>query len=253
MNWNMKSFFEEDCTAELFAEKTPPPFIGFLQFLLRNQENYSLLLKVTRKKGDNKINELTFTFQGMEKQTITMKDLYLMGYQSWMEDPLRFLHSLDCHEPFQIAKALYREAEKKWERDNNALTGLLEMGNFKNNEIYNLFKENSIRHRRTMDRQLAKGALFPDRMKEIYADYLNELENPPEKPEHTEKPIHDHIEVELLTILSDEKVTQEVKTEAGITLNRYREKKEAEKTPEENQKNSNALIAIKTIQEHYLN
>lgn len=252
MEWRIKNLFEEDYTLELLAEKSPSPFVGFLQYIIQNRDKYSLHLKVTRKKGDKKLKELVFTFDGQDKQIVSMKDLYLMGYQSWMEDPVRFLNSLDNHEPFRIARITYWEAEEKWNGANNVMEILRDRKDFERHHHYMNLKDRLIQHRKTMDAELYKGAFFPERIKEIYADYLHELENPPEKPEPIEKPEHDHIEVDLLTILNDLDVTPEVKVEAGVTLKRYREKKEAERTPEESEKNNNALIAIKTIQEHYL-
>lgn len=252
MGWHIKNLFEEDYTMGLLTETSESPFIGFLQFLIKNGEKYKLDVKVTRKKGAVQIKELSFTFQGTDEQIVSMQGLHLMGYQSWMEEPVRFLDSLDSHSPFRIAKTKFNEAEMRWKSANDVLELLYDKQDFERHSHHQNLKDRIIQHQKTMDTEVYKGALFPQRMKEIYREYLHELENPPEKGEVIEKPEHDHIEVELLTILNDEGVTQEVKTEAGVTLNRYREKKASEQKPEENQKDNNALIAIKTIQEHYL-
>jgi hypothetical protein len=57
--------------------------------------------------------------------------------------------------------------------------------------------------------------------------------------------------VELLTILEDSEVTDETKEEARSTLDKYRLIRQ-ETIEVGNQKDENARLAIRTIQEHYL-
>lgn len=248
MTWKLKSWYEEDCTVELLTEPSDAPFIGFLKFAIQNGERYALRMNVIRHKGKKHIKEISFKFKGLDEQVVSMSHLTLMGRKSWMEDTVRLLESLDDHKEFKVAKMRYEGANRHYQ---NAKV-IVEKYEGTPLETDHSIKERMAIHQNTMTECTKRGAFFPDYVKTIYRDYLHELKHPSKSVEVTHEKHHDHIEVELLTILNDKEVAQEVKVEAGVTLTRYREKKEAEKTPEENQKNSNALIAIKTIQEHYL-
>jgi hypothetical protein len=94
-----------------------------------------------------------------------------------------------------------------------------------------------------------EGALFIQRFEGMHTDYQ---ESRAQKHEAVLPPTaNDHIEVELLTILEDPEVTDETKVEARSTLDKYRLIQQ-EATEVRNQKDENARLAIRTIQEHYL-
>ena len=256
MNWNPMNHFYKDFSLEIMLREKENPLYGFLSFLMVHGEDHGLNVKVTKQAGKNKIREMFFQFNDESDLIIPMKDLTLMGYADWCQNPVRLIETLEEWKPLLIARNQYDRAKYKLE-NNELLLNRLDGKNVFGYDVHLLTaKEDLLEQQKIMTDAIRQGALFSERMTDLYRTYEKHLKKPNSAPTSTpvsDMPIPegDHIEVELQTILNDPDISGRTKADAHATLESYRNAKVKE-VEQVNPKEENALLAIRTIQKHYL-
>lgn len=226
------------------------PFVDFLNFLIENRERYSLQMKIQWSINKKRIVRIAFRFHEEDEQVINISELTAVEYLEQMANIPMFLEAILGHKDFKRLYARYIEIEEKHQRTKDLYEHEVENVNSFSFTIapqYLIRKINNQQH--LMNECVHEGALFIQRFEGMYTDYWESLA----QKQETILPLlaNDHIEVELLTILEDPEVTDETKEEARSTLDKYRSIQQ-EITEVGNQRDENARLAIRTIQEHYL-
>lgn len=225
-------------------------FINFLNFLIENRERYSLQIKIQWSINKKRISRLSFQFHEEDEQIININGLTSVEYLEQMGNIEMFLEAIQGNKDFKRLYSSYTEFEEKHQRTKDLYEHEIENVNSFSFTIapqYLVRKMNTQQH--LMNECVQEGALFIKRFEGMYTDYQESLIKKQEAV--LPSPANDHIEVELLTILEDPEVTNETKEEARSTLDKYRLIQQ--KTIEvRNQRDENARLAIRTIQEHYL-
>lgn len=228
------------------------PLIDFLNFLIENRERYSLQIKIQWSINTKRITRIAFRFHEEEEKVINISELTLVEYLEYMGDTNMFLAVIREVKDFKRLYDRYVEIEQKHQgtKDLYEHELMLEKGgslSFIIDPQFLIQRMNTQQH--LMNECVNEGALFIQRFDGMYTDYQESLIK--KQVAVLPSPANDHIEVELLTILEDPEVTDETKEEARSTLDKYRLIQQ-ETIEVGNQKDENARLAIRTIQEHYL-
>lgn len=232
--------------AKPLRNKPDYPVVDFLNFLLENQRRYPLQLRF--KRGLNRrIKRLTFRFNEEEEQVLSLGLLTRAEYTARLENIQLFLGWVATQNNFKECHAVYTECKEK----HRWMVAIYEE-EMSDESLYPLelerLRRKIVSFQKQIDESVRKGALFHQYLVAIYEDYQKHAQ---EKPSAVVMPAEDHIEVELLTILADMDISDETKEEARLTLEKYRIKQQR-KAVDGKQKDENARIALKTIQQHYL-
>ena len=228
------------------------PLYGFLSFLMNTETTPEMQVTVSSDFWKQNIQRLVIQFKGEHAVTFDMGELPTFDYDWFMKRPEMLLEHFQKDIQLESARSQYDKIQQKFDR----LEELRVRGNCSDlpgrirfEDIMITMDLNSLIERRRQP--VIHGALFSERLSKLYQEYL-EMENQPQAitapaPEMS-PPVHDIIEVELLTILEDPDISELTKSDAKETLEVYRQENV---TVKRNPKEENALLAIQTIRQHY--
>lgn len=228
------------------------PLYDFLSFLMDYRGEHDLAIGITGDRRETNIQEIRIRFKNEETQIFMMGELPVFDYQWFLKNPVMLLEHFAKEKKLTQARAGYDEVHKRIQEfadsvedyRNKGTSGFLK---FLEYQAY----DNTKRLVEIQKDAIKDGALFNERLNELYQEFLEVADKPKAVPAPAvdmTPPVHDVIEVELITILEDPDISDLTKSDAKETLEIYRQEKT---TVERNPKEDNARLAIQTIRKYY--
>lgn len=223
------------------------PFYGFLSFLMEAETTPQIHVNVSGDFWKRKVQTLVIQFEGEDAVTFEMGELPSFDYEWFLKRPEMLLEHYSKDIQLESARSQYDKLQEKfdelsrnWQKRGGVfLRSYIEHNMTIDIKTLNVRRQRAVRH----------GALFHERLKELYKEYQETLCQSEIAPApETSFPAPDLIEVELLTIIDDPDISELTKSDAQDTLDAYRQETvNVKKKPKE----ENAQLAIQTIRRYY--
>lgn len=254
MKWSGFGLKRKSIQEQIKENENKYPLYDFLSFLMDYRGEHDLAIGIIGDRRETNIQEMRIRFGSEDTQVFKMGDLPVFDYEWFLKRPEMLLEHFIKDIQLVTARSQYDKIQEIVQHHKDTLEHYRSKGT---GGLYKVMEyrvyENTIGLAERLKTAIKDGALFNERLNSLYLEYLEVANKSKEvtapAPEMS-APVHDIIEVELLTILKDPDISDLTKSDAKETLDIYRQEKE---TVERNPKEDNARIAIQTIRKYYTN